>query len=111
MILGSMLLFDSNLAVFRVSQSIIFAFTLTTAVITLFLARAAILAHRTTKMGGKDGLVGERGVVYSDIRAGKVGKVFVHGEIWQATALEDIKKGEKITVTKVDGMTLTVIPI
>ncbi|MCK5580017.1 MAG: nodulation protein NfeD [Candidatus Omnitrophica bacterium] len=108
MILGSLLLFDSSVPLMRVSLSLILSFTLTTAGITLFLVRAVIRAHRQKKRGGKEGLVGEKGEAYSALTAGEEGKVYVHGELWNAISDENIKKGEKVTVEEVDSMTLKV---
>ena len=35
-------------------------------------------------------------------------RVMTHGEIWTATAAEPIAEGDRIRVTSVDGLTLTV---
>ena len=39
---------------------------------------------------------------------GAPGRVRVHGEIWSAIASEPIASGDRVTVTNVDGLTLTV---
>ena len=109
MILGSLLLFDTTVPIMKVSIALILSFTLTTAGITIFLVRAVIRAHRQKKRGGQAGIIGEKGEVYSPLEAGKEGKVFVHGELWNTIAKEDIAKSEKIVVEGIDGMTLTVI--
>jgi len=108
MILGSMLLFDSAEPMMRVSMSLVLSFSLTTAAITIFLVRMVFLAHRRKIMSGQEGLVGTVGEAQSTLMPGKEGKVFVHGELWNAVTEEKISKGEKITVTAVDGMLLTV---
>jgi len=108
MILGSMLLFDSSVPLMRVSISIILAFSITTAAITLFLVRAVITAHRAKVMGGQKGIIGEKGEVKVKIVTGKEGKVFVHGELWNAIADENIEKGSKIEIVEVDSMILKV---
>lgn len=107
MILGSILLFDSTLPFMRVSLSIILPFSLVTAAITVFLVQLTVRAHRKKVISGQEGLVGEQGEVYSEILSGG-GKVFVHGEIWNAASNEELKKGEKIVVLEVKGMTLVV---
>jgi membrane-bound serine protease (ClpP class) len=48
---------------------------------------------------GKEGLVGEIGVVRSDLKP--EGKVFVHGELWNAESSEEIPKGTKVKVLEV----------
>jgi membrane-bound serine protease (ClpP class) len=46
------------------------------------------------------------GTVETDITP--EGKVFVHGEIWNARSADSIKKGDRVKITKVEGMMLTV---
>jgi membrane-bound serine protease (ClpP class) len=43
--------------------------------------------------------VGEIGVVQSDLKP--EGKVFVHGELWNAEASEEIPKGTKVKILEV----------
>jgi len=108
MILGSMLLFDSPVPMMRVSLSLILSFSLTTAAITLFLVRAVITAHRAKVLSGKKGLIGEKGEAKTQLSAKKEGKVYVHGELWNAIADEEIKKGEKVIVEEIEGMLIKV---
>jgi len=63
---------------------------------------------RSRRLSGIDGLVGETGIVMKAIEGEKAGKVFVHGELWSATAPETIIPGEKVTVTGVEGLRLRV---
>ena len=108
MILGSTMLFDSSQPVMRVSISLVLSLTLTTAAITTFLVRLVIISHHKKVISGKEGLIAETGYAHTNISSGKEGKVFVHGEIWNATSEQEIRQGEKITVVKVEGMTLGV---
>jgi membrane-bound serine protease (ClpP class) len=55
---------------------------------------------------GVEGLVHERGTARSPLVPR--GKVFVHGEIWQAVAEEPLAAGEPVEVVAVDGLTLRV---
>ena len=108
MLLGSLLLFDSSVPMMRVSFSLILSFTLTTAGITIFLVGNVIRAHRQKVISGQEGLIGEEGEVTKTIRPSHAGKVFVHGELWNAYASDEIKKGEKIIIAEVHGMKLKV---
>ncbi|KPK41929.1 MAG: hypothetical protein AMJ78_04175 [Omnitrophica WOR_2 bacterium SM23_29] len=108
MILGSLILFDSPYKIMRVSLMLAISFSLATAGITIFLVGAAIKAHKRQVMSGKEGLIGKIGQAETDIDKDKEGKVFIHGEIWNAVADEKIKKGEKVKVVKLDGMCLVV---
>ncbi|HQP10960.1 MAG TPA: nodulation protein NfeD [Candidatus Omnitrophota bacterium] len=108
MILGSMLLFESTDPVMRVSRSAIIAFSLTTAGITLFLMRSVLRAHRAKVHGGQEGLIGTVGEAQTNFIPGTQGKVFVHGELWNAKSDEKIQKGDEIIVQAVEGLTVKI---
>ena len=67
-----------------------------------------VKAQRAKVKSGLDVLIGEKGNALTDISAGRPGKVFVHGEIWNAESEEEIKKDEKIEVIGVKGLKLQV---
>jgi membrane-bound serine protease (ClpP class) len=53
--------------------------------------------------------VGETGVVQSALSPR--GKVFVHGEIWDAVGSSELPAGQMVVVRRVDGLTLQVEPL
>jgi membrane-bound serine protease (ClpP class) len=57
---------------------------------------------------GSAALVGEEGVALDDLGQG-AGQVLVHGEYWQARSATPIPKGARVTVSAVEGLTLTVV--
>jgi membrane-bound serine protease (ClpP class) len=107
--LGSLLLFDTPTSDFGVDKSIVF-----TAVGTLgtFVLAVSYLVFRSQKARpalGMDGLIGEIGEVRD--RLAPKGKIFVHGEYWNASADREIDSGEKVRVVGYDGMRLTVTKV
>jgi membrane-bound serine protease (ClpP class) len=108
MVLGSLLLFNSPHEWMRVSSTLILSLTLSTAVITLVLVRAVVSSHRKKIKGGREGLIGETGQAETEIRPGQEGKVFVHGELWNAVSNQKIAAGDKVKIVNLDGMTLEV---
>jgi len=58
---------------------------------------------------GESGLIGEVGTVKSALNPG--GKVFVHGELWNARAAVPIEAGAKVRITAVNGLVLEVAPL
>jgi len=58
---------------------------------------------------GQQGLVGETGVARTALAPH--GKVFVHGEIWDAVATTPLAAGLPVVVRGVDGLTLQVEPV
>jgi membrane-bound serine protease (ClpP class) len=69
------------------------------ALVFLFLVFLVVRAHARKVHTGREGLIGEVGVAQTDLRP--EGKVFVHGELWNAEAVEDIPRGSKVTVVSV----------
>lgn len=107
MIIGSIMLIDTPIPEFRPSLKVIIPVALALSLIFIFLIVIAIRAHMKRVYTGKEGLVGEIGVARSDIKP--EGKVFVHGEIWDAEAAENIPKGAKVKVLEVkDNLMLRV---
>jgi len=105
--LGSLLLFDTEGSGLAVERSIVF-----TAVTTLgaFMLAVSYLVYRSQKSKptlGIEGLIGEIGEVRG--RLSPTGKVFVHGEYWNAQADGEIEIGEKVKVVGYgEGMCLKV---
>ena len=104
--LGSLMLFESPDPTIRVSLSVIVPTVATLAAIILFVVQRALSAqaHRVTT--GAQGLLGEIGVASTDLTP--EGKVFIHGELWNATSSRPIQQGEKVRVIRVEGLQLLV---
>lgn len=99
MVIGSIMLIPAPIPELRPSLKFIIPMAVGLSLIFIFLIYIAIRAHLNRVSTGKEGLVGEIGVAQSDIKP--EGKVFVHGELWNAEAEEDIPKGTKVKVLEV----------
>jgi membrane-bound serine protease (ClpP class) len=71
-----------------------------------FLTQRALRAQMWKVATGREGLRGELGTALTDVE--KDGRVFVHGEYWNATAREKISAGEKVRVSTVRDMVIEV---
>jgi membrane-bound serine protease (ClpP class) len=113
-VLGSVMLISSPIPEMRPDMSTIIIFSLVFAVVFMILAFKVIKAMRRDAETGKEGLTGEIGVAKTDIDANS-GKVFVHGEWWNAVTAsefdETIPAGSKIKVESLEGFILKVSPI
>ncbi|NTW53832.1 MAG: nodulation protein NfeD [Chlorobaculum sp.] len=74
----------------------------------LLLVLVVFRSTRKKALSGIEGLVGETGTVESAIADGRSGKVFVHGELWEASASGSLPAGVLVVVTRVEGMKLIV---
>jgi membrane-bound serine protease (ClpP class) len=106
MTLGSIMLIDTPYEFLKVSNTVIFPVVLTTAAIAIFLVTLVIRAHSRKSLTGQEGLVGMVGNAETDISP--EGKVYVHGEIWNARSANPINRGSRVKVVSVEGMTVIV---
>jgi len=106
LVLGSLMLFRSPEPALRVSLGLIFSLALFTLAVVVFLLRLALRAQRRPVATGVEGLMGMRAVAVSAIAPR--GKVFVHGEYWNAEAAAPVAEGSAVEIVAVDGMTLKV---
>jgi len=109
MILGSLMLIGSPSPYLRISWQIILLVTLATAAFFLFALGMALKARLRKPTTGKRGLIGEIGV--AETRLAPEGKIFLHGELWNAECQNVVKKGEKVKVVAVDHLKLKVVKL
>jgi len=108
MMLGLVLLVDGPIPEMRVKWVTALSISLPLALITVFLMTIAIKARRNKIATGEEGMIGEVGVVQAPLTP--FGKVFVHGELWNAVAPSAVGVGQSVVVRKVEDMTLHVEP-
>jgi membrane-bound serine protease (ClpP class) len=98
---------ESVLEAMEISMELIILIVILTAGFFLFAITFAIKAQRKKPVTGAEGIVGETGTAVSDLMP--EGEVRVHGELWKAESRDgEIKKGERIIVTKINNLKLFV---
>ncbi|MFZ0416526.1 MAG: nodulation protein NfeD [Candidatus Sulfotelmatobacter sp.] len=107
--LGGLLLVDSPIPEMRVHLLTALAVSVPLGLITAFLMGIALKARRNKMVSGSQGLIGETGIAQTALSPR--GKVFVHGEIWDAVASSDVTAGQSVVVRRVDGLLLQVEPL
>ncbi len=105
-VIGSIMLVDVPSGVLSISWMTILAVALLSALFVFGVLSFAVKAQLSKVKTGKEGLAGETGTARSDVF--ESGKVFVHGELWNARSDEPITAGEKVVVASVEDMILTV---
>ncbi|HUK47157.1 MAG TPA: nodulation protein NfeD [Terriglobales bacterium] len=106
--IGALLLVDSPIPQMRVKLATALGVSVPLGLITVFLMSIALRARRNKVMTGIEGLIGEIGIAQTQLAP--AGKVFIHGEIWDAVSTTDVPAGEKVIVQNVDGLQLKVDP-
>jgi membrane-bound serine protease (ClpP class) len=104
--LGALLLVDAPIPEMRVHLLTALAVSIPLGLITAFLMGIAVRARRHKVVTGAQGLVGEMGIAQSALTPR--GKVFVHGELWDAVSSGNIAAGERVIVRNVEGLQLQV---
>jgi len=106
--LGGLLLVDAPIPQMRVHLLTALAVSIPLGVITVFLMSIALKARANKIVTGTQGLIGEIGLAQTALSP--QGKVFVHGELWDAVSSASVASGQTVVVRKVDGLQLSVDP-
>ena len=100
-ILGALLLFDTPESDVRVGFSVVIGAASAIGLFFLYVGYYLLKAQRSRVAVGFEGLLGEEGVATTSVE--RDGKIFIHGEYWDAESEETIGKGDKVKVIEVKG--------
>jgi membrane-bound serine protease (ClpP class) len=106
--LGALLLVDAPIPEMRVHLLTALAVSIPLGFITVFLMSIALKARANKVVTGSQGLIGEVGLAQTALSP--QGKVFVHGELWDAISSAHVASGQAVIVRQVDGLQLRVDP-
>lgn len=107
MVLGALLLVNGPPEM-RIHLSTALAVSIPFAIITMFLMSLAMRARANKVVMSNGGMVNELGEARTALNP--AGKVFVHGEYWDAVSNSPVDAGGEVRVVAVDGMKLRVEP-
>ena len=108
MVLGAVMLVDSPAPELRIHWSTALGVALPFSAITVFLLTIAARARRNKVETGGEGMIGQIGEALTALEP--EGKVFVHGEYWDAVSVRPLAAGARVRVTAIDRLKLTVEP-
>jgi membrane-bound serine protease (ClpP class) len=109
MVFGALLLVDGPIPEMRVRLFTALMASVPIGVIAVFLTTLVMRSRRNRVVTGREGMIGEIGVARTLLGSGE-GKVFVHGEIWNAWATKEVTPGARVRVSAVEGLHLIVEP-
>ena len=107
-VIGSFLLVDRSETNLGINGGIIWGAAVAMSAVILGVGYIAIAQRRGRAQTGREGLIGEIGVVREAIAPGAPGRMFVHGELWRAVSDVSIAAGARARVTAVHGLELVV---
>lgn len=106
LLLGSLMLIDSDDPAMQISRSILIPTMGMAVVITvgsLYLASKSAMLKVVT---GAEGLIGALGIAQTELNP--EGTVMVHGELWNAECDGKIEEGQPVVIEKLDGLKVMV---
>jgi len=108
-VIGSIILMDSDLPGFGISRSLIAITTLFTAGILMVILKMAVDTFHKLPVTGREAMINAEGECLEN--DGKHLIVYVHSERWNARSSLSVAPGQRIRVTGITGLTLSVEPI
>jgi membrane-bound serine protease (ClpP class) len=106
LIMGSLLLFDTAEPALRVSLQVLIPAVLVVSGFFIVVIWMAIKAQLRKHFTGAETMIGIDAEAVTDIA--NEGKVFLKGQYWNATSEKPVKKGAKVKIIKVEGLSLIV---
>jgi membrane-bound serine protease (ClpP class) len=108
MVIGALFLVDGPIPQMRVNIVTAVAVSIPIGMIAVVLTTLVLRARRGRVSTGSEGMIGEIGIARTPL--GPEGKVFVHGELWNAVTANAIPEGARVRVAGVNGLHLFVEP-
>jgi len=108
LLMGSLLLIDSPLPEMQIGLRVILPVVASLSAILLFLVAIGVRAQRQPAVTGESGMLRGTGNALTAIEPGGIGRVATRGEIWSATSAEPIHAGDRVAITDIKGLLLTV---
>ncbi|MGZ5463358.1 MAG: NfeD family protein [Thermoanaerobaculia bacterium] len=108
MTIGALLLVDGPIPEMRVNMMTAISVSIPFAIIAVFLMTLVLKTREQPVATGTEAMVGEVGVAKTTVAP--EGKVFVHGELWNAISDVPIDAGSRVRVRSVQGLRVVVEP-
>lgn len=105
-VIGSVILIE--VPGYRVPYALIAGFAIATAVFLALVLGVLLRSRRKPVVSGREQLVGSHGEVLEDFSG--EGWAHLHGETWRVRSAQPMKKGERVRVAAMHGLTLDVVP-
>jgi len=108
LVIGSVILIEPGATGYAVPLSFTVTLALASAAIVFAIVAMAARARKRPVVSGSEDLVGAQGVVLDDLQT--QGWARVRGENWRIVSRVPLARGQKVRITGIDGLTLSVEP-
>jgi Membrane-bound serine protease (ClpP class) len=106
--IGSIMLFEGQIPGFQIARGLIGGMAAAAGIIILLSVVMFMRSRRARVATGLEQMLQEQAVAIEDFDS--VGRVDIRGETWRAVTRTPVKKGARLKVLRVDGLTLEVAP-
>ncbi len=106
LIMGSLLLFDTTDPALRISLQVLIPAVVVASAFFIVVIWLALKAQLRNHYSGAEAMINAEAEAVTEIA--NEGEVFYKGEYWKATSKNPIKKGAKVKILKIDGLSLSV---
>jgi membrane-bound serine protease (ClpP class) len=107
-VIGSLMLIDTEVPGFGIAWPLVAGLALASAAFLIFVVGMALKARQRPVVSGREEMIGALGEVL-EVAEGE-GLARVHSEIWRVRSAVPLKAGQKVRVTRMNGLTLEVAP-
>ncbi|MEJ2362900.1 MAG: nodulation protein NfeD [Gammaproteobacteria bacterium] len=108
-VFGSVILMKPDIPGYGIDLSVIVTFAALSALVFVFIIGMAIRSRRTRVVSGREQMLDAEAIALGDFE--HEGQVKAHSEIWQAVSETPVQRGQKLKVTGMQGLVLTVQPL
>ncbi len=107
-VIGSIMLLDTGIPGYGVSAPLIAFFAATSAGFFMFILAMAFKSRKRPVVSGREEMIGAAGEALEDFDGS--GRVRVHSEMWNARSETPLRRGDRIRVVALEGLSLIVRP-
>ena len=108
-VVGSLILIETEIEAFQLSMPVIVTVTAVTVLFVFTLIAMAVRQRKKPVVSGREQMIGGVGEALEDFSG--TGNIHIHGERWSARTKRPVRKGQRVEVREMDGLTLIVEPL
>ena len=108
-LIGSLILMETDVEAYQLSLPLIVTVTAVTALFIFTVIAMALRQRKQPVVSGREQMLGSVGEATGDFEG--TGQIHIQGELWSARSELPVRKGQRVKVRELDGLTLVVEPV
>ncbi len=107
-VFGSIILLDTDVPGMQIARSLVFGIALAASLLLMALVYVLMKIRRRPSVTGTESMLGQLAEALDDFE--RNGVVFINGERWNAHTEVPVSKGDKLRITRIQGLLVDVAP-